>query len=197
MNLMNLRHRLAILLLGLSLGTSVYAAGIKKCQDEAGQWHYGDRAAAACERSKIIEMSNAGHKTGEIAAPPTDEELAEFERRKEEIAKQEKLAEAQKRKDNLLLSTYGHEKDIIYVRDRKLSQIEKSIEASKATLKSLQATMARQEKQADTEENIKRTQNQVTRHQGVIDMKRKEQDTLRVQYQAELVRYRELKAQDQ
>ncbi|GMR17706.1 MAG: hypothetical protein BMS9Abin33_0099 [Gammaproteobacteria bacterium] len=196
---MNLSHKykLIILLLGFSLGAPAYAVGIKKCQDETGQWHYGDRAAIACERSKIIEMSRTGYKTGEVEAPPTDDELAEFERKKEETAKQEKLAKAQQRKDDLLLSTYGHENDIIYVRDRKLSQIEKSIEASKATLKSLRATLARQEKQKDSEENIKRTFNQIVRHQGVIDMKRKEQDTLRAQYETELTRYRVLKAKNQ
>jgi len=196
---MNLTHKykLILLLLGFSLATPAYADGIKKCQDETGQWHYGDRAAATCERSKIIEMSRTGYKTGEVAAPPTDDELAEFERKKEETAKQEKLAEQQQRKDELLLSTYGHENDIIYVRDRKLSQIEKSIEASKATLESLRATLARQEKQKDSEENIKRTFNQIVRHQGVIDMKRKEQDTLRAQYATELTRYRVLKAKDQ
>ncbi|MDH5648537.1 MAG: DUF4124 domain-containing protein [Gammaproteobacteria bacterium] len=186
-------YRIFSALLGSFLLVSVTQAGIKKCQDETGQWHYGDRASEACEQSKIIEMSDSGHKTGEVAAPPTAEELAEEERRKDELAKQKKREEEEARRDALLVTTYGHENDIMYVRDRKLSQVEHSIEASQATLKSLNATLDRQKKQKDSEENIKHTEDQITKHSAVIEKKREEQEALRKQYDEELKRYRELK----
>ena len=196
---------LFLLLLALGLGTAAEAGSIKKCQDAEGHWHYGDRAAALCDRSKIIEMSGSGTKTGEIAAPPTEGELADRERQRAEAERQRKLEEEQARRDALLLSTYGHENDILYVRDRKLEQLESSISASNETLNSLRATLERLEKQAaqeqrggravseDTGTNIERSKAQIERHEAAIAAKRKEQENLKVQYEAELKRYRELK----
>ena len=46
-------------------------AGIKKCQDETGKWHYGDTAAEGCAKSKVIVITETGTKRKEIAAPPT------------------------------------------------------------------------------------------------------------------------------
>jgi len=128
-----------------------------------------------------------------------------FPPKRAEAERQHKLEEEQARRDALLLSTYGHENDILYVRDRKLEQTESSISASKETLKSLRATLERLEKQAaqeqrggravaeDTSTNIERSKAQIERHEAAIAAKRQEQENLKVQYEAELKRYRELK----
>jgi len=182
-------------------------AVIKKCQDETGKWHYGDTAAAECARSKIIEMSDRGTTRKEIAAPPTAEELAERERHKDELEKQRKSEEEQGRKDQLLLSTYGHEKDIQYVRDRKIAQLEATIKASEETLKSLRAVLGRMEKQAadeqkkggkvsdQTAKGLANSKDQVERHEAAIAARKKEQEEVHNQYAIDLKRYRELKAQ--
>jgi predicted RNase H-like nuclease (RuvC/YqgF family) len=96
------------------------------------------------------------------------------------------------------------EDDIIYIRDRKIAQIEASIKASEETLKPLRAALTRMEAQAAEEskdpkaaeataKNIETTHNQIARHEGVIVAKRQEQEALRKQYAEELERYRELK----
>lgn len=171
-----------------------YAQSIKKCQDEAGRWHYGDAAAEACERSKVIEMSEGGAKKKEIDAPPTLDELAAREEKKKEQERLNKLAEKQKQKDKLLLSTYGHEKDIIYVRDRKLKQIDYNIKASENTVKALRSTLQRQEKQGAPEENIKRTTSQIQRHEAVVTKKHKEREMVKIEFDGQLERYRALKS---
>ncbi|HJW80631.1 MAG TPA: hypothetical protein VJ396_00170, partial [Acidiferrobacterales bacterium] len=48
---------------------------IKKCQDAAGKWHYGDSADEDCARSKVIELDTRGIQRKEIAAPLTEAEL--------------------------------------------------------------------------------------------------------------------------
>ena len=198
---------LFLLMLALSFPAAGVSAGkikIKKCQDETGKWHYGDIAATECSKSKIIEITERGIRTKVIAAPPTEEELKERERGKEELEKERKRAAKQARKDRLLLTAYGHEKDILYVRDRKLAQIEASIKASEETLKSLIAVQTRMEKQAaeeqktgkiseQTAKGLTQTKAQVARHEAAIAAKRKEQEALRKQYAADLKRYRELK----
>ncbi len=199
----------SLILLPLSAGAAEPAKGklIKKCQDAAGKWHYGDSAAEECARSKITEISEKGVKKKEIAAPPTEQELREREARKDEIEKERKLVEEKTRHDELLLSTYGHEDDIAYSRDRKLAQLESAIKASEDTLQSLRAALARLEAQAaeesrggapvpaPTAKNIAQTKNQIATHEAAIQAKRKEQEAVRRQAAADLARYRELKQQ--
>ncbi|MBI3778917.1 MAG: hypothetical protein HY274_08410 [Gammaproteobacteria bacterium] len=177
---------------------------IKKCKDTTGRWHYGDTAAEECAKSKITVISDEGTTKKVIAAPPTAQELKEREARKEiEEAEHQKAAD-QAKKDALLLSTYGVEDDINYIRDRKIALIESSIKASEETLKSLRAALTRMEAQAaddekggkvdpSTTKNIEQTRKQIARHESVVADKRGEQEALRKQYAAELERYRELK----
>ncbi|MDH3514447.1 MAG: hypothetical protein OEM83_06200, partial [Gammaproteobacteria bacterium] len=135
---------------------------------------------------------------------PTEQELKEREAQRETIEAERIRAEEQTRKDALLLSTYGVEDDIYYIRDRKIAQIESQIKASEETLKSLRGALARMEalaaddkkdtKAADaTAKNIELTKSQIERHEGVIAAKRQEQEALRKQYAGELERYRVLK----
>jgi hypothetical protein len=198
-----------ILVLGLCLPVmGIQAASgptIKKCKDATGQWHYGDSAAQECAKSKITVMSDEGTTKKVIAAPPTAEELKEREAHQETEAAEQQRATEQARKDSLLLSTYGGEDDIKYIRDRKIAQIETSIKASEETLKNLRAALTRMEAQAadeskgdkatdqSTVKNIEQTKKQIARHEGVIAEKRAEQEALRKQYADEMERYREIK----
>jgi hypothetical protein len=183
-------------------------ARIQKCQDSAGKWHYGDSAAEACAKSKVEVLSGEGIKKKEIAAPPTEAELAEREKRKDELDREKRTAEDNAKRDKILLSTYGHEDDILLVRDRKLAQVESTIKASNDTLKSLRNALARMEAQKQSEEEkkdtkglvitekgITQTKDQIGRHEASVAQKRKEQEQLRKQYAEELERYRELKQQ--
>jgi hypothetical protein len=189
--------------------SSAHAAGagpsIKKCQDAHGKWHYGDSADAECAQSKITIMSDQGVTKKEIAAPPTAAEVKATEARKDEVERERKAAEEQKKKDQILLSTYGHEDDIKFVRDRKLAQIEASIKASTETLKSLNTVLGRLEKQAeeeqkagkvapDTAKQVESNKNQIANREAEIVQKRKEQEVIRADSERDLARYRELKA---
>jgi len=178
---------------------------IKKCQDAAGKWHYGDNAAAECAKSKVTEISETGVKRKEIAAPPTEAELKEREAHQNERERERKQAEDKKRRDELLLSTYGHEDDIGYTRDRKLELIEGTVKASEETLKSLRAALTRLEAQAAEEtrggkplppataKSLAQTRSQIASHETAIRTKRQEQEALRKQADADLARYRELR----
>jgi len=201
-----LSHKFTIGLIFASLFAcaSVLAAesksNIKKCKDEDGKWHYGDTAADECAKSKITVITNKGTTKKVIAAPPTEQELKDREAQREQLEAEKIKAVEQKRKDEILLSTYGVESDITYIRDRKIAQIESQIKASQETLKSLRGALTRMEAQAkddskdtDSAKNIDATRNQIKRHEGVITQKREEQEALRKQYAEELERYRELK----
>src|SRR4030065_63012 len=113
---------------------------IKKCQDAAGKWHYGDTADEECARSKVIELDMRGIQRKEIAAPLTDAELKAREQNRERDEQARKQIEEQERRDQQLLATYAIEDDIILTRDRKISDFEAQINASQETLKSLRAS---------------------------------------------------------
>lgn len=173
---------------------------IRKCQDATGKWHYGDTASEACAKSKITVMSEHGIAKREIAPPPTEADLQQ----RAELKAQEERAKEQAKQDELLLSSYAHEADVLYVRDRKLSQIESSIKASEETLKSLRAALARSEAQAAEEQksgkvsehvakSLEQTRAQIAKHEAAIVTKRKEQDMVRERAETDLARYRELK----
>lgn len=198
-----------ILALGLALSAfGAHAAPpsqtIKKCQDPTGRWHYGDSAAEECAKSKITVMTDEGLTKKVIAAPLTEQELKEREANKEAQETAQKKADEQAKKDALLLSSYGVEDDITYVRDRKIAQIDASIKASEQTLNPLRAALARMEAQAADEnksgkpdevavKNIELTKAQIARHEAAIADKRKEQEAIRAEYDRDLARYRELK----
>ena len=205
---MSPRKLTCLLILGLCLTAASAHANqgqtIKKCKDATGKWHYGDTAAAECTKSKVTVLSDEGTTKKVIAAPPTEQELKERESQRENIEAEQARAQEQKRKDALLLSTYGVEDDINYIRDRKIAQVEAQIKASEETLKPLRAALTRIEAQAADEgkdakaaeattKNIELTHSQIARHEGAIAVKRQEQEALRKQYAEELERYRELK----
>lgn len=173
---------------------------IRKCKDATGRWHYGDTAADECAKSKITVINEQGVARKEIAAPPT---AADLQQRADLVAQQEKAKE-QAKQDELLLSSYAHEADVLYVRDRKLSQIESSIKASEETLKSLRAALTRLQAQAaeeqksgkvseQTAKGMEQTEAQIAKHEAVIAGKRKEQEMVRARAETDLARYRELK----
>jgi len=178
---------------------------IKKCQDATGKWHYGDTAADECAQSKIEVISEQGVKKKEIAAPPTAAELKDREARRAEEERKKLSEEEQKKRDALLLSTYGHENDILFVRDRKLAQLDQQIKATEGTLKSLNGVLKRLEKQAEddqkggkpiapqTQKHLEQTKHQIKNRETEIAGKRAEQDQIRKQSEEELTRYRELK----
>lgn len=195
---------LSLLLHGPGAQAAPKLTSIKKCQDATGKWHYGNTAADECAKSKVTVMTEQGTTKSVIAAPPTEAELKEREAQRETVEAEQARATERARKDKLLLSTYGVEDDIIYIRDRKIAQVEASVKASEETLKPLRAALARMEAQAAEEsndpkaaeataKNIETTRNQIARHEGAIAAKRQEQETLRKQYTEELERYRELK----
>jgi len=193
---------LAVVAVALVGGTT-YAAdkgGISKCQDATGKWHYGDTAAEECARSKITVLTERGVTKKEIAPPPTEADL----KQRADIKEKEERAKEQAKQDELLLSSYAHEADVVYVRDRKLSQLEASIKASEETLKSLRGALARIEAQAadeqkggkvseQTAKGLEQTRAQVAKHEAAIAMKKKEQDAVRARAEIDLARYRELK----
>lgn len=196
----------ALAILPLSAQSAKKEHTIKKCKDADGRWHYGDSAAAACAESKVTVINEHGIKKAVIDAPLTEAELKEREAKKAEIEAKEERAKEQAKHDELLRTTYSHEADITYIRDRKIAQLESSIKASSDTLNPLRATLKRLEAQAETEKKsggvseqttraLEQTRSQIGKHEAAIAHRRQEQAAIRAQAEKDLVRFRELRGQ--
>jgi len=179
---------------------------IKKCKDAAGRWHYGDAAAAACSESKVTVINQQGIKKKVIDAPLTEAELKDREARKAEIEAKEQREKEQAKHDEMLLTTYSHEADIVYIRDRKVAQLDALIKASNDTLSPLRATLKRLEAQAESEKksgevsehtnkSMEQTRSQIAKHEAAIAQRRQEQAAIKSQAEQDLKRFREIKAQ--
>lgn len=178
---------------------------IKKCQDASGHWHYGDTADDLCRQSKVVEINKQGITTKEIAAPLTAKELKEQENNKASLEAEQKMAAEQARQDQLLLSTYGHEDDISFVRDRKIADTEAQIQSSQKTLTALHNTQKRTQAQAAEEQRggnpvsdatakqIANTEAQIAKHEQYVAAKQKEIEAIRTQAAKDMERYRHLK----
>jgi hypothetical protein len=179
---------------------------IKKCQDAAGHWHYGDTADEACARSKVLELNRHGVRTSEVAAPLTEAELKAKAAQAAAEAEAKKRAEDQAASDRQLLASYGHEDDIAIARDRKIADIDANIKSTEETLSSLRAAYARTRAEAadesaggkkvtaGTQKELLNAENQIRSHEALIAAKRGEKEKIRAKSATELARYRELKS---
>lgn len=191
-----------VLAISVAFAANPSTPGIKKCQDAAGKWHYGDTAAMECARtSKITDFNPESGVTNKVTGPvATDADLKQRTQEQEEQARMQEQA----KKDELLLAAYANETDLIYIRDRKLAQLDVNIKAAEETLKSVRAALANIEAQATDEQKsgaispataktLEQSRAQTAKHEAAITAKKQELETVRTRYDAELERYRALK----
>ena len=120
------------ILLGLVALPAGHAAGLQKCQDEDGMWHYGNHAAEECAKSsEITKLNSKGAEVGKIAPPPTKEELEERNKKKQQAAAAKKNKEQQRKQDRSLVEIWGSEEVITSTRDRKLESIDNNLDITR------------------------------------------------------------------
>ncbi len=179
------------------------ATTIKKCQDASGNWHYGDNAAEECAKSRITEIDQRGVKVKEREAPPTPEELKAREVEHSRAEEDKRHADEQARRDRLLLETYESEEGIVRARDERAKYIENSIRVNEELSKNLRNNLAQLKGQVPAGQSapagsklaadITRIEAQLARYEAASTDLRKELANLRMRYDADLARYRELK----
>jgi len=180
-------------------------AKIKKCQDAAGKWHYGDTADEACRQSKIIEINKRGVETKQIAAPLTEDERKAKDIEEAEKQKAVQLVAERARQDKILLNTYANEADVTATRDRKLAEVDVQVRGNQETLAAQQTALARLQVKAkeesgggravseQTKAGIGKTETAIAKQEAFIQSKHHEQAALKQRFQADLDRFRQLK----
>lgn len=196
----------ALLALSLSPGaTAAEGPRIKKCQDDAGKWHYGDTASEQCARSKVIDLDKRGVQRKETPPPLTEAELKAREENRAADEQRKKQEAELARRDKQLLATYSFEADIVQSRDRTLLDLDKQIHATEETLESLKKARMRIDQQAEgeksggknispqTQQALDRNAAQSRAHENSLETLKKKRVAMGAQYDSDLKRFRELK----
>jgi hypothetical protein len=172
--------------------------------DDKGVVHYGDSVPseyAGKERSVLngqgVEVQHVeGHKSGAEAVQQN---------------KAEELARQRAQHDQTLLSTYVSAKDIEALRDERMAQLDGQLKASSTYIESLATRLGGLQERAmqfkpyssepnarrmpdELAEELVRTANEARNQRKALEAKRGEEADMRLQFEADIQRFRELTA---
>ena len=140
------------------------------------------------------------------ARPASRSDSAE-ERRLEEIRREEERKAARQRAhDRMLLSTFTTEDDMIMTRDGKIAAIDSVIRITRGRIDKLEQEIEQDTRRAanleragravpkDLDERIAGNRERIQRYENFIESKQAEQEAIRRQFEADIRRFRELRA---
>ena len=109
---------------------AIPASAAFKCVDEKGRTHFEETFPDACANVVTYELSRSGTMIRKIdpAAAKVDDQAAQ-----QKAAADGKAGAERKRRDGMLLDSYGSEREIDAARDRNLDMLKNRLAAAKGT----------------------------------------------------------------
>lgn len=188
----------------LLLASSAQASGeFYCCQDPAsGRRVCGDTLPEQCRGRAYKVLDSAGNVTREVGPPLTPEQrveqAAEARRRKQ----QEEADREQRRRDQALLDTYATMQDIELSQRKSEADVNFAIEASKAKIEAARQKRKKFESEAEfykkkklppeLEKELRSIDYEIKVEQELLDVKKRDFDTIKSKYDADRKRYIEL-----
>lgn len=206
------KHRRHATLLALALALPVGAeAGIKCWTNDEGVRECGNAVPPEYAQRGHVEKNSSGVDVRKHERSKTREEILAARAREAEEAKAKAVAAeaASKRAaaDRVLLDTFSSEDDLVLARDGQLTNVEAQIKVTESHVKKLDRQLDQMIGQAaDIEKrgrkvpetltrNIDSVRDQIVDQREFIAEKRQEQDAIRTKFDADIVRFRELRTQ--
>ncbi len=190
---------LPLMIIGFLLAAPVQAAKLYRWVDDNGNVFFSDKvppSEAQHERKVLDDRGMVVESTSKAKTPEEIAREAELERRREEM---KRLAEEQKQKDELLLSTFQHEDDIILTRDGKLKAVDARVKILRTSLRYAQERLTRMKGNAGAKPSkkdqaeIDKLEKQIKRNYGDVIQLEQQKQEIRTLYASDLARYRQLK----
>ena len=193
-----------LLACGLLYGP-VAGAFMYKWVDDEGKVHYGDSVPPEFSDKERKKINEQGRTVKVFEAAKTPEEIAENEAPRGPQAGAVKEAEAQARKDNVLLATYSSEEDILKTRDSRLASLEGLIQLTYRRIRSMNHRIKQlTEDAADFERSgkpvpemlsrqIENIRTQTIENESFIQTKKAEQDEISMEFKKDIERFRALR----
>ena len=189
----------------LTAAAPLCLAATYKWVDEKGVVHYTDKLPPEAVEKGNVQLDKQGRAVKQTEAAPTAEQKrakVEAEAREKQLTKERELVE---RRDRALLSTYTMESEIDLARRRALATIDQQIQSASAYTTQLNkrkedlegkkgAAKASQSNPAVIERELATLDTELARQADLVAAKQKEIVLVNVRYDADLKRWRELRA---
>ncbi|WP_006788753.1 DUF4124 domain-containing protein [Thiorhodospira sibirica] len=194
------------LLLVSDLHTSV-SAQMHRWVDAQGRTHYADTPPPDAVGYERHLLDQQGIIRQSIERAKTPEEIRHERRITEEQRRREQERVEQRRQDAILLKMFDTERDIEIARADRLSIVETNIQITDEKLSSLHAQWAQHKRRIEAYENSGQQvpddwreegtslQRQIAEHEQYRNSRARERDNIQAQFDADLQRFRELRAQ--
>ncbi|MFZ0498584.1 MAG: DUF4124 domain-containing protein [Steroidobacteraceae bacterium] len=173
--------------------------------DEHGVVHYGDTIPPQYARNSKQILNGQGVQIGEIDAEKTPAQLAAQ-------AHAQARRQAQRQRDYFLLGTYTSVKDIESLRDERLSQLEAQQTAAQQYVQSLSSRLTSLQSRAqqfkpyssrpdaprmpdDLAQELVQTLSEVHLQSQAIEARTRQEEQVKAQFQSDIERFEQLKAQ--
>jgi hypothetical protein len=172
--------------------------------DKNGERHYGDAVPPEYAQAERRVLNSQGVELQHVGAELTPAQQAEEQRKQQEV-------QQRAQHDSFLVSTYTSTKDIERLRDERDQQLSGQITAAVAYIDSLDTRLKSLQQRAllfkpyskapdahrmpdDLAEQLVRTGNELRTQRRSLDRRRQEQAAIHAQFDADIIRYRELTA---
>ncbi|MFO1401778.1 MAG: hypothetical protein U1F06_04850 [Steroidobacteraceae bacterium] len=172
--------------------------------NDKGEIQYGDAVPAEYSQSERVILNKQGVEIGRVDSRKNAQQAAEQARVQQE-------AERKRQHDQFLMTTYTSARDIERLRDERLEQIDGQIKAAQAYIETLDGRLVALQDRAlryrpyaaksdaprmpdDLVEDLVRTASETRDQRRSLDTRRKDQVDVRAQFDADIVRFKELMA---
>jgi hypothetical protein len=174
--------------------------GVRECGNVVPPEYAQQETRTVNERGVTIEIKERAKTAEELEA-----ERATKEAEERRIAEEKKRQEEQAGYDNMLLSTFTTEQELIASRDRATGAIDATIEITGATINALNRKQDDFKKRAaaleragsplpaELKEDMASLEKQIQEKKDYIEYKKREKEQLLQKFDMDLKRYRELK----
>jgi hypothetical protein len=175
-----------------------------KWTDDQGVVHYGDSVPPQYAQKERAVLNSRGVEMRKLEGQKTPQQMAADEQVRQEFIKQ-------KQHDAFLMNTYTSVKDIEALRDLRLDQLHVQRVAAEQYVDGLHARLSALQERAqnfkpysprpnahrmpdDVAEDLIHTLNELRTQKNALNVKTEEETNLKSQFQADIERYRELRA---
>ena len=198
---------------GSLVSAGALAAALYKWIDEDGNVRYSDRLPATQAKKKHQQLNRQGVVVSTTEEARSEEDLAaEAEARRIQEEEDKRAAEVkavQDQKDQVLLMTFSSEEELQLARDDRIEVLDSVINLINKSIASTQGKLTELQNLADSRylsqgkevpgglaQKIEHFQRQIESRTDQLLLKLQERKKINEQYELDLARYRELKAEE-
>jgi len=187
---------------------SAEAGRLYRWVDDQGQVRYGDQIPPQYAKQRQDTLNPQGVVIETKAAAKTPEQIAEEQRAAEAAAEEEHARQERAQHDRMLVSTFTSEDDLVMTRDGKIAAIEAAIRLAEARVEKAQQRLSDLTRTAadiergghpvseEMRQQITDAREKIDQNGDYIKNRQAEQEDIRRQFELDLARFRELKAQE-